>query len=555
MPILFSDVTVVPMDGAPQVLEHAYVAVEGTKIASVGTEPPEGTFDRVVDGAGKVLLPGFVNAHTHLPMTLMRGYGGGCDLHTWLNEYIFPAEARLDSRAVAAGAELGLAEMIASGVTCVADMYMHTGTIAGADPGGGHQRQPVLRRGVLRCARGFLPRDLRRLPEPGGPDRGVAWGGGRARSWWTPRSTGSTPPIPLCGGGWPTTPQSTDWGCTSTSPRPSRSIRRSLERWGKTPIQALDGYGVWDCGAHWPPTASGPRQEDWASWRPKGDHRRPQPLSNLKLGSGVAPVPAMLRGRGQRGPGHRRGGLQQQPDLFEEIKLAAVLHKGVDRDPMAVTARQALEMATVNGARALGRDTGVHRPGKDGRPDSGGLLRPQPDPLPRPGGEPGLFRPRLRRGDEYGPGTRSYMRRGAFSPWTWSGSAGKWSTTPCPADLRVRTQSHKLRRIHYGPTRPSAPPSGSGTNRIPFSAAPPSWQWASWWSSSSACSIRSRWSTSSGSEGSADFNNAYNIYSVLLTISTAGLPVAVSKMVSRGQRPGPAATRCTRCSACLWQPF
>ena len=65
MPILFSDVTVVPMDGAPQVLEHAYVAVEGTKIASVGTEPPEGTFDRVVDGAGKVLLPGFVNAHTH----------------------------------------------------------------------------------------------------------------------------------------------------------------------------------------------------------------------------------------------------------------------------------------------------------------------------------------------------------------------------------------------------------------------------------------------------------------------------------------------------------
>ena len=74
MPILFSDVTVVPMDGAPQVLEHAYVAVEGTKIASVGTEPPEGTFDRVVDGAGKVLLPGFVNAHTHLPMTLMSGY-------------------------------------------------------------------------------------------------------------------------------------------------------------------------------------------------------------------------------------------------------------------------------------------------------------------------------------------------------------------------------------------------------------------------------------------------------------------------------------------------
>ena len=83
---------------------------------------------------GKVLLPGFVNAHTHLPMTLMRGYGGGCDLQHLAQRLYLPRRgASLDSRAVAAGAGLGLAEMIASGVTCVADMYMHTGTIAGAD--------------------------------------------------------------------------------------------------------------------------------------------------------------------------------------------------------------------------------------------------------------------------------------------------------------------------------------------------------------------------------------------------------------------------------------
>ena len=84
----------------------------------------------MIDGAGKVLMPGFVNAHTHLPMTLMRGYGGGQDLQHWLNDFIFPAEAKLDQRAVAAGTGLGLAEMIAAGVTCVADMYMKTGTIA-----------------------------------------------------------------------------------------------------------------------------------------------------------------------------------------------------------------------------------------------------------------------------------------------------------------------------------------------------------------------------------------------------------------------------------------
>ena len=75
MSVLFEHVTAVTMDKERRILKDAYVAVEGTKIASVGTQRPQGAFDRVIDGAGKVLMPGFVNAHTHLPMTLMRGYG------------------------------------------------------------------------------------------------------------------------------------------------------------------------------------------------------------------------------------------------------------------------------------------------------------------------------------------------------------------------------------------------------------------------------------------------------------------------------------------------
>ena len=118
------------MDPANPVLKDAFVAVEGAKIASVGAQRPEGEFGRIIDCAGKVMMPGFVNAHTHVPMALMRGYGGGCDLHTWLNDYIFPAEDKLDDWCVAAGAALGLAEMIASGTTCIADMYMNTETIA-----------------------------------------------------------------------------------------------------------------------------------------------------------------------------------------------------------------------------------------------------------------------------------------------------------------------------------------------------------------------------------------------------------------------------------------
>ena len=130
MSVLFANVTVLTMDGSRTPLKNAFVAVEGEKITYVGNDRPQGDFDRIIDGAGKILMPGFVNAHTHLPMTLMRGYGGGHDLQSWLHDYIFPAEARLDDRAVAAGTDLGLAEMIATGVTCVADMYMHTPVIA-----------------------------------------------------------------------------------------------------------------------------------------------------------------------------------------------------------------------------------------------------------------------------------------------------------------------------------------------------------------------------------------------------------------------------------------
>ena len=89
-----------------------------------------GEFDQTLDCTGKVMMPGFVNCHTHVPMTLMRGYGGGHDLQSWLQDFIFPAEDRWDDRSLAAATGLGLAEMIASGVTCIADMYMRPGVIA-----------------------------------------------------------------------------------------------------------------------------------------------------------------------------------------------------------------------------------------------------------------------------------------------------------------------------------------------------------------------------------------------------------------------------------------
>ena len=93
MSILIHNCTAVLMDEAGTVLPGAYVAVEGSKIVSVGAQRPAGDFETEIDGKGGVLMPGFVNAHTHVPMTAMRGYGDGNNLQDWLNNYIFPVEA------------------------------------------------------------------------------------------------------------------------------------------------------------------------------------------------------------------------------------------------------------------------------------------------------------------------------------------------------------------------------------------------------------------------------------------------------------------------------
>ena len=364
MPILFSDVTVVPMDGAPQVLEHAYVAVEGTKIASVGTEPPEGTFDRVVDGAGKVLLPGFVNAHTHLPMTLMRGYGGGHDLQHWLNDYIFPAEDKLDSASVQAGTQLALAELIAGGVTCVADMYYFCPDIAQAVADSG------ISANISRSVTCFAPvddpenyyacRELRELEEQ--------WNGfdhGRIRvdaSVHAEYTSFSAPNMWEYLGRYAADHK---LGMqVHLSETRSEHLECMARHGGKTPFAVLDDYGVWQNGglaAHcvWV------SQDDMEGMVRRGVTAVHNPVSNLKLASGVAPVPRLLQAGVNVALGTDGVASNNSHDMFEEIKLAALLHKGVSRDPTAVSARQALAMATVNGAKALGRNTGRIAPGLD----------------------------------------------------------------------------------------------------------------------------------------------------------------------------------------------
>lgn len=349
------------MDEENTLLDPAYVVVEGERIAAVSSTRPQGPFAQEIDCGGNVLMPGLVNAHTHIPMTLMRGYAGGCDLHTWLNDWIFPAEAKLDDRAVRAGADLALAELIAGGVTTIADMYMHTPAIA----------QAVLAAGIsanLSCGGVYFgaPGDFSPAACPDCDHQRQLTeefhGAGNGQILVDASIHGEyTSNVPLWQ--WMANyAQRKGLGMHVHVSETQSEHEGSLTRWGLTPFRILDRYGVWDTraiAAHCVWTT----EDDWAGMAEKGVACVHNPVSNLKLGSGVAWIPAMKAAGVPIALGTDGVSSNNNQDMFEEMKFAAVLHNGVTRDPLALLPQDVLAMATREGAKALGRKTGRIAPG------------------------------------------------------------------------------------------------------------------------------------------------------------------------------------------------
>ena len=359
MTTLIHNCTAVLMDEAGTVLPGAYVAVEGTKITSVGTVRPQGAFDQEIDGKGNVLMPGFVNAHTHVPMTAMRGYGDGNNLQDWLNNYIFPVEARWDDRAIRSCTALGLAEMIASGVTTIADMYDHCDAITQEVVAAGLSAN--IARGTTLFADEFDPAvfpgcvELRELV-----DRWHGYNDGQIL-------------VDACIHGEYTSDRRL-WAWLADYAKEKglgmhvhisetrTEHEECIARHGKTPLQTLNDYGVWDTrsiAAHCVWTTP----EDWALMAEKGISAVHNPISNLKLGSGIAPVPAMKKAEVNVCLGTDGVSSNNCTDFFSDLKFAAILHNGANRDPLALLPLDALKMATRDGGIALGRKTGVIQAG------------------------------------------------------------------------------------------------------------------------------------------------------------------------------------------------
>ncbi len=331
--------------------EERFVTVEGHRIAAIDTKRPLGSFDRVIEGQGKLLTPGLINAHTHAAMTVLRGYGEDLPLDRWLTERIFPAEDRLTERAVYLGTKLSVAEMLANGVTSFSDMYFFCDATARAVAESGIKAN--LSRSVVSFDDGAdYRRDPRVLESLALFD---AWNGAENGRILVDLSlhaeyTNVAPCVRTV---------AEEAGRRGTRVQihlseTRKEHRECLGRHGVTPTRFFYDNGLFDVpviAAH----CVFLEAEDRAILGAHGATAVHNPVSNLKLGSGIMPLRTVLRSGINVALGTDGAASNNRLDLLREMQTALLLSKGTTRRPDGVKAADALLLATEAGARAQGR--------------------------------------------------------------------------------------------------------------------------------------------------------------------------------------------------------
>ena len=333
-----------------EVQKNAFIGIKDGKIAYIGTEKPQEDFGEVYNGKNGLMMSGFVNAHSHAPMTLLRGYGENLPLDRWLNEKIFPFEDKLTDSAIAASTTLACAEMIRFGTVSFSDMYFFSQTMA----------KSILDSGIkCNLSRGltvFSDQDYEQLEAyKDNMDLLKNYqnaGNGRLK-------------IDLCiHGEYTTTPKVVE-AIAKHAKNENVNVHIHLsetkkeheeckQRHGKTPAKYFADLGLFDQ----PTTAAHcvwVEDEDIELFKKYGVTVACNPVSNMKLASGFAPIPKMLEKGINIALGTDGCASNNNLNIMQDLYLFALLYKGVTGDPTVVTPKQALSAATLNGFKSQGR--------------------------------------------------------------------------------------------------------------------------------------------------------------------------------------------------------
>jgi len=341
--ILIKDATIISNE-----IKKSSLLIQNDKIVEISDKLSVNDADEVINASGKVLIPGLVNTHTHLSMTLMRGLADDMPLDTWLNNYIWPVEAELNPEYCYAGALVACAEMIRSGTTCFNDMYFYMDHVAKAADEAG--LRGIISHGMI----DFGDEDKRRQ-EFKESIRIIKkchnTGNGRIQVAFGPHSPYTCSQELLS----QVKRKASKYGVRIHIhvSETQKEVFDILEAHGKRPFEYLDELGFLGSevtAAH-------------AVWLSKNEidiikHSEVKlshnPSSNMKLSSGVSPVSGLLNkdvcvSIGTDGPASNNN-----MDMFEEMKITALLQKVTTMDPTVLNAEEVFKMATINGAKSLG---------------------------------------------------------------------------------------------------------------------------------------------------------------------------------------------------------
>lgn len=336
--------SVVPMTEKDYVLEDVNIYIKDKNIFHIGDELKDFNSDKVIDGSGMVALPGLINTHTHLAMTLFRNYADDMKLEDWLFKKIFPLEDKLMGEDVYYGSKLGLIEMIKSGTTCFLDMYFFVEDTLKAI------NESKIRACISRGLTSGEGEDakIQEVRDLYGKYNDYE---GRIKIMVGPHAvyTCSEDFLKKC----LNLTKELNTRLHIHLNESKNEVEESLKAHGKSPIEWVDYLGLLEV-----PTIAAHcvwlNENDMNILKNKNVNVAHNPVSNLKIASGIANIYKMQKEGINVCLGTDGAASNNNLNMFKDLNIASLLSKGLNLEPVATTAYETLEMATINGAKALG---------------------------------------------------------------------------------------------------------------------------------------------------------------------------------------------------------
>ncbi len=348
--------TIITLNAKNEIIENGEIHIKDGVIQYVGESGPDFAADRRMDANHNVVMPGFVNTHTHITMNLFRSFADDMSLKDWLDKKILPAEDKLNDENSYWGALLALCEMARNGTVALNDMYFHCKGIARAIAQSGHRA--VISRGTVDPDPATGQRTFEDALTVYKKYNNVE----RIRVYMGPHAqyTASNDLLSKIA----QAAKELKTGVHMHISETQREHEKCVAEHGKTPIALAESLGLLDVpfiAAH----CVYATPEDMDILKEKGAAVASCPQSNLKLASGIAPLTAMMEKGVLVSLGTDGAASNNNLSMWEEMTLASCLQKGVTLDPQALPAMQALALATRNGAQALGINSGSLEAGKN----------------------------------------------------------------------------------------------------------------------------------------------------------------------------------------------